>query len=136
MGQIGHTIAPVFKPLGYDWRTSTSVLTSFAAREVFVSSLKITYSISEDVEDEQQDQLLRDALAESTWPDGRKIYTPLTLLSLLVFFIYALQCLPTTAVVARETNSYKWAVAQLFGMSLFAYLAALAVFQIGTLLGF
>ena len=136
MGQIGHTIEPVFKPLGYDWRTSTSVLTSFAAREVFVSSLKITYSISEDIEDEKQDQLLREALAESTWPDGRKIYTPLTLLSLLIFFIYALQCLPTTAVVARETNSYKWAVAQLVGMSLFAYLAALAVFQIGTLLGF
>ncbi len=136
MGQMGHAIEPIFKPLGYDWRTSTSVLTSFAAREVFVSSLKITYSISEDAEDAEQDQLLREALAESTWPDGRKIYTPLTLLSLLIFFIYALQCLPTTAVVARETNSYKWAVAQLFGMSLFAYLAALAVFQTGTLLGF
>ena len=136
MGQIGHAIEPIFKPLGYDWRTSTSVLTSFAAREIFVSSLKITYSISEDLEEGEQDQLLREELAKSTWPDGSKIYTPLTLLSLLVFFIYALQCLPTSAVVARETNSYKWAVGQLVGMSLFAYIAALAVFQIGTLLGF
>ncbi|MFC4993467.1 ferrous iron transport protein B [Rubritalea tangerina] len=136
MGQIGHTIEPVFKPLGYDWRTATSVLTSFAAREVFVSSLKISYSISEDADEDEQDLLLREELAAATWPDGRKIYTPLTLLSLLVFFIYALQCLPTSAVVARETNSYKWAIGQLAGMSLFAYLAALAVFQIGSLLGF
>lgn len=136
MGQIGHAIEPAFKPLGYDWRTATSVLTSFAAREVFVSSLKISYSISDDMEEDDQDKLLREELAEATWPDGRKIYTPLTLASLLIFFIYALQCLPTSAVVARETNSYKWAVGQLFGMSLFAYIAALAVFQIGSLLGF
>ena len=136
MGQIGHAIEPVFKPLGYDWRTSTSVVTSFAAREVFVSSLKITYNVSEDLEEDQQDELLRDKLAAATWPDGKKIYTPLTLVSLLIFFIYALQCLPTSAVVARETNSYKWAVGQFVGMSLFAYLFALAVFQIGSLLGF
>ena len=112
------------------------MLTSFAAREVFVSSLKISYSISEDIDEDKQDLLLREELAEATWPDGRKIYTPLTLVSLLIFFIYALQCLPTSAVVARETNSYKWAGAQLVGMSLFAYFAALAVFQIGSLLGF
>ena len=134
MGQIGHTIEPVFKPLGYDWRTATSVITSFAAREVFVSSLMVSYSVSE--EDEDADTLLQDKLAAAKWPDGKKVYTPLTLLSLLVFFIYALQCLPTSAVVARETNSWKWAVGQLFGMSLFAYLAALAVFQIGCLLGY
>ncbi|MFC5050199.1 ferrous iron transport protein B [Rubritalea spongiae] len=134
MGQIGHAVEPVFKPLGYDWRTATSVITSFAAREVFVSSLMVTYHISE--EEDEAETLLQDRLAAATWPDGRKVYTPLTLLSLLVFFIYALQCLPTSAVVARETNSWKWAVAQLGGMSLFAYLAALAVFQIGTLLGF
>ncbi|MEO1855890.1 MAG: ferrous iron transporter B [Rubritalea sp.] len=136
MGQIGHAVEPVFEPLGYDWRTSTAVMMSFAAREVFKSSLMVTYSISEEIDEDAQDSLLEDKLAAATWPDGRKIYTPLTLLSLLVFFIYALQCLPTTAVVARETNSYKWAVGQLVGMSLFAYLAALAVFQIGTLLGF
>jgi ferrous iron transport protein B len=134
MGKIGHAIEPAFKPLGYDWRTATSVITSFAAREVFVSSLMVSYSVSED--DDEADVLLQDKLAAATWPDGRKIYTPLTLLSLLVFFIYALQCLPTSAVVARETNSWKWALGQLGGMSLFAYLAALAVFQIGTLLGY
>ncbi|GAA5494553.1 Fe(2+) transporter FeoB [Rubritalea halochordaticola] len=136
MGQLGHTIEPAFKPLGYDWRTATSVLTSFAAREVFVSSLKISYSISEDLEEEEQDTLLREQLSAATWPDGSKIYTPLTLVSLLIFFIYALQCLPTTAVVHRETKSLKWAAGQLVGMSLFAYLAALLVFQVGSLLGF
>lgn len=136
MGQIGHAIEPAFKPLGYDWRTSTALVTSFAAREVFVSSLKITYNISDELEEDAQDARLRDQLAAATWPDGKKIYTPLTLVSLLIFFIYALQCLPTSAVVARETNSYKWAACQLVGMSLFAYLTALAVFQIGTLMGF
>lgn len=135
MGQIGHTIEPAFKPLGYDWRTSTSLLTSFAAREVFVSSLKISYSISEDIDEEEQDLLLHEKLAAATWPDGTKIYTPLTLVSLLIFFIYALQCLPTSAVVHRETKSLKWAVGQLVGMSVFAYVAALLVFQLGSLFG-
>lgn len=136
MGKIGHAIEPVFKPLGYDWRTSTSVMMSFAAREVFVSSLMITYKVDEELEEAEQDLLLKERLAKATWPDGTKIYTPLTLLSILIFFIYALQCLPTTAVVARETNSWKWAIGQLLGMSLFAYIAAFAVFQIGSLLGF
>lgn len=136
MGRIGHTIEPIFKPLGYDWRTSTSVLTSFAAREVFVGSLKISYHIDENLDEDAQDLLLRDQLAKATWPDGSKIYTPLTLISLLIFFIYALQCLPTSAVVLRESGSAKWAVGQLLGMSLFAYLAALTVYQLGSLLGF
>lgn len=133
MGQIGHAIEPVFKPLGYDWRTSTAVVMSFAAREVFKSSLQVTYNVSDELEEDQADMLLHEKLAEATWPDGSKIYTPATLLSLLVFFIYALQCLPTTAVVARETNSYKWAIGQLVGMSAFAYVAALVVFQVGSI---
>ncbi|WP_018969474.1 ferrous iron transporter B [Rubritalea marina] len=133
MGQIGHVIEPVFKPLGYDWRTSTAVVMSFAAREVFKSSLQVTYNVSEELDEGQADTLLHEKLAKATWPDGSKIYTPATLLSLLVFFIYALQCLPTSAVVARETNSYKWAIGQLVGMSAFAYVAALVVFQVASI---
>ena len=137
MGQAGKVVEPVMKPLGYDWRMSTAVIASFAAREVFVSNLMITYSIEESDDEDAMGQSLRDKLAASTWPDtGEKIYTPLTILSLLVFFIYALQCLPTTVVVMRELNSKKWAIYQLIGMSAFAYVAALSVFQIGKLLGF
>jgi len=136
MGMAGKTVEPVMKPLGYDWRMGTAVIASFAAREVFVSNLMITYSIEDDGDEDRMNRNLRDKLAASTWPDGRKIYTPLTLLSLLVFFIYALQCLPTTVVVMRELNSKKWAIFQLVGMSGFAYVAALSVFQIGKLLGF
>ncbi len=135
MGRAGKIVEPVMAPLGYDWRMGTAVIASFAAREVFVSNLMITYSI-EDEDEEMANQKLREKLLASTWPDGRKIYTPLTILSLLVFFIYALQCLPTTVVVMRELNSKKWGLYQLIGMSAFAYIAALGVFQIGKLLGF
>ncbi len=135
MGKIGHGIEPVVKPLGYDWRTGTALVAAFAAREVFNSSLAISYSVDEDAYEEGDDFLaqLRAQMAAATWPDGRPVYTPLTTLSLLIFFVYALQCLPTTAVVKRETGSWKWALGQLGAMSAFAWLAAFAVFQIGSL---
>lgn len=136
MGKIGHGIEPVVKPLGYDWRTGTALVAAFAAREVFNSSLAISYSVDEgeyDDEDTFLDQL-RSKMKAATWPDGSPIYTPLTTLSLLVFFVYALQCLPTTAVVKRETGSWKWALGQLAAMTVFAWLAAFAIYQIGKLL--
>ncbi len=133
MGQVGQWIEPVVKPLGYDWRTGTAVLASFAAREVFISNLAITFAA--ESEDDGQ-ELLEEKLAAATWPDGRKLYTPMTLLSLLVFFIYALQCFPTSVVVAKETDSWKWAIGQFIGMSAFAYLAALIVYQTGRMLGY
>ena len=135
MGQIGKGVEPIVEPLGYDWRTGTAVMASFAAREVFISNLAITYR-AEDDDEQVQDRKLREKLAAATWPDGRKLYTPLTLISLLIFFIYALQCFPTTIVVMRETNSWKWAAAQLVGMSTFAYVVALIVYQTGKLLGY
>ncbi|MFN5000586.1 MAG: ferrous iron transport protein B, partial [Akkermansiaceae bacterium] len=79
---------------------------------------------------------IREKMQTATWPDGRPLFTPLSLISLLVFFIYALQCLPTSAVVAREAGSWKWAVGQFVFMSGFAYVASLLVFQIGSLMGF
>lgn len=135
MGRIGTTIEPVVAPLGWDGRLGTAVLTSFAAREVFVSSMAISYAIDEE-DEEARDNLLRGTLAKATRKDGTRMYTPLVLLSLLIFFIYALQCLPTTAIVHRETKSWKWALGQLAGMTLFAYLAAMLVYQVGGLLGF
>lgn len=136
MGRIGEFIEPLVKPLGFDGRTGTAILTSFAAREVFVSSTAILFSVQETDDDEETRSLLRDRISEATWPDGRALFTPLSLVSLLVFFIYALQCLPTTAVVAREAGSWKWAIGQFFFMSGFAYIASLLVFQVGRLLGF
>jgi ferrous iron transport protein B len=136
MGRIGRVIEPIVKPLGFDGRMGTAILTSFAAREVFVSSMAILYRVEEAGTPEATRKGLRDRLAVSKWPDGRRIFTPLSLISLLVFFIYAMQCLPTTAVVARESGSWKWAVGQFFFMTGFAYAASLIIFQIGKLVGY
>jgi ferrous iron transport protein B len=136
MGRIGRVIEPIVKPLGFDGKMGTAILTSFAAREVFVSSMAILYRVEEADTPEATRKGLRDRLAVSKWPDGRRIFTPLSLISLLVFFIYAMQCLPTTAVVARESGSWKWAVGQFFFMTGFAYAASLIIFQIGKLVGY
>lgn len=133
MGRIGQYIEPVVKPLGFDGRTGTAILTTFAAREVLVSSLGVIFSVQETADDTETRSLIRDKIQAATWPDGRPLFTPLSLISLLVFFIYALQCLPTTAVVAREAGSWKWAAGQFVFMTTFAYLASFAVFQIGSL---
>ncbi len=136
MGRIGTFIEPTVKPLGFDGRTGTAILTSFAAREVFNTSIAIIFSVEETEDEEQTRSRVRDKISRATWPDGRPLFTPLSLVSLLVFFIYALQCLPTTAVVAREAGSLKWAIGQFLFMSGFAYAASLLVFQGGRLLGF
>ncbi|MES2981123.1 MAG: ferrous iron transporter B [Verrucomicrobiota bacterium] len=136
LGRIGDVIEPVFEPIGFDGRTGTAILTTFAAREVLVSSLAIIFSVEESDDEVKTRSLIREKMQAATWPDGRPLFTTLSLISLLVFFIYALQCLPTSAVVAREAGSWKWAVGQFVFMSGFAYLASLLVFQVGSLMGF
>jgi len=136
MGRIGAVIEPVVAPLGFDGRTGTAILTSFAAREVFVSSMAIIFRVEETDDEVETRALLRDRIAAAERPDGSPLFTPLTLISLLIFYIYALQCLPTTAVVAREAGSWKWAIGQFAFMSGFAYLASLVFFQIGRLFVF
>ena len=136
MGRIGSAIEPVVEPLGFDGRTGTAILTSFAAREVFNASMAIIYQVEEADDEAETRSNLRDRLAMERRPDGTPMFTPLTLISLLVFYIYALQCLPTTAVVAREAGSWRWAIIQFVFMGGFAYLASFAVFQIGKLLGY
>jgi ferrous iron transport protein B len=136
MGRIGNVIEPMVKPLGFDGRIGTAILTSFAAREVFNSTLGVIFHVDEGDDDDANAIALRDKVSGATWPDGRPLFTPLVVVSLLVFYIYALQCLPTSAVVAREAGSWKWAVGQFFFMSGFAYFAALIVYQGGKILGF
>lgn len=136
MGRIGAVIEPVVSPLGFDGRVGTAILTSFAAREVFNTTLSVIFHVQESDDDEANTVALREKISTATWPDGRPLFTPLVVVSLLVFYIYALQCLPTSAVVARESGSLKWALGQFFFMTGFAYVASLLVFQAGKLMGF
>lgn len=136
LGRVSAVIAPLVKPLGFDGRTGTAILTSFAAREVFNGSMAVLFRVEEGDDETANRDRLRERLAAETWPDGRRMFTPLTVISLLVFYIYALQCLPTSAVVARESGSWKWAIGQFVFMSSFAALASFLVFQIGSMLGF
>ena len=134
-GQAGHFIEPAIKPLGYDWKIGIGLISSFAAREVFVGTMGIVYAVDES-EDEKNIQPIRERLRDERWPDGRRVYTPLVCLSLMVFYAFAMQCMSTLAVVRRETNSWKWPLFQLGYMTSTAYLLALLVYQVGTLLGF
>lgn len=136
MGRIGAVIEPVVRPLGFDGRTGTAILTSFAAREVFNTTMGIIFNVEETDDEAATRGRIREKISAATWPDGRPLFSPLSLVSLLVFYIYALQCLPTSAVVAREAGSWKWALGQFAFMSGFAYLASLLVFQLGRAFGF
>lgn len=136
MGRIGNVIEPVVQPLGFDGRIGTAILTSFAAREVFNNTLSVIFHIESSGDDEADSNLLREKISGATRPDGSPLFTPLVVVSLLVFYIYALQCLPTSAVVARESGSWKWAAGQFVFMTTFAYVAALVVYQAGKLLGY
>ncbi len=132
IGHLGHAVEPVFRPLGFDWQLSVGVLASFAAREVFVSTMAVVVTGREEGEDEG----VRQQLAGATRDDGRTlIFTTATSWSLLIFFVLAMQCLPTLVVTARESGHVKWALLQLAWMSGVAYLAALGVFQALTAAG-
>ncbi|HOY55402.1 MAG TPA: ferrous iron transport protein B, partial [Opitutaceae bacterium] len=131
-GRLGHAIEPVLTPMGGDWKIGVGVISSFAAREVFVGTMSIIYSIENGEEDTGA---LREAMLGETRDDGTPLYTPLLCVSLLVFYVLAMQCLPTTAVVRRELGSWKWALFQLAYMTVLAWGAATLVYQGGRLLG-
>lgn len=135
-GKIGRGIEPLIAPLGYDWKIGIGLLASFAAREVFVGTMCIIFSVEEDEDDRQLRRRLRDRLLAEKKTDGSPRYTPLLCLSLMVFYVFAMQCMSTVAIVKRETNSWKWPLFQLGYMTAAAYLAALLVFQIGSALGY
>lgn len=127
MGHMGKFIEPVIEPLGYDWKMGISLLTSFAAREVFVGSLATIYSVHEVDDDPKQ---LIDKLKLQKRDDGTPTYTLASGLSLLVFYVFAMQCMATLAVVKRETKSWKWPIIQVGYMGVLAYLGAYITFII------
>jgi len=128
LGKLGRLIEPVIEPLGFDWRIGVGLLSSFAAREVFVSTMGITFAVGEADETSPE---LRHRLASATWPDGSRVLTPLTGIGLMVFYVLACQCVSTLAVVRKETGSWKWPALMFGYMTVLAYFASLAVHQIG-----
>jgi ferrous iron transport protein B len=132
-GRLGHAMEPLIAPLGFDWKIGIGILASFAAREVFVSTLGIVYGLGEA---DEESSSLRDAMHKDTRRDGSPLYTPLSGLSLLVFFVLAMQCMSTLAAVKRETRSWKWPVFQTAYMTVLAVMGSLLVYQGGRLLGF
>lgn len=127
MGILGKGIEPVIRPLGYDWKMGISLLTSFAAREVFVGSLATIYSVNQQDEDPKP---LIDRMKKERYADGKPVYTLASGVSLLVFYVFAMQCMATLAVVKRETKSWKWPLIQLGYMGILAYLGAFIAYQI------
>lgn len=133
-GRIGKAIEPAIEPLGFDWKIGVGLIGAFAAREVFVSTMALVYGIGEVDEDDPAP--LRERMRQEQKDNGQPIYTPLTGLSLMVFFALACQCMSTVAVVRRETRSWKWPAFLVGYMTGLAYLASLLVYQGGKLLGF
>jgi ferrous iron transport protein B len=128
-GWLGHAIQPVFAPLGFDWQLSEGILTSFLAREVFVSTMAVLAGAG------QEPAGVVTGVRTMTREDGRPVFTPATAASALVFFVLAMQCLPTLAVTRRETGAARYALLQLVYMSGVAYAAAFVVYQVLTRLG-
>src|SRR6185436_9260645 len=127
-GRIGHFIEPAIKPLGYDWKMGIGLVGAFAAREVFVSTMAITYGAG----DSENTLDLSNAMQLDVDPSGRPVWTPLVATSLLVWFVLAMQCMSTLAIVRRETGGWKWPIFMLAYMNGLAYVVSLLVFQIGS----
>ena len=127
-GRLGRLIEPAIRPLGFDWQIGVGVVSSFAAREVIVSTLAVVYGIGGNVADEEPDTFY-ETLQKAKRSDGSPVFTTATCVSLLVFYVLAMQCLPTQAVTRRETNSWRWPIFQLGYMTVLAYVAALVAYQ-------
>ena len=125
-GQAGKWIEPLIAPLGYDWKIGIALITSFAAREVFVGTMATLYSVN----GEEDASTLREKMQAATWPNGTKVYTLATGVSLMIFYLLAMQCMSTLAVVKRETNSWKWPMIQLAYMTALAYIISFAAYQL------
>jgi ferrous iron transport protein B len=126
-GHFGKFIEPAIRPLGFDWKIGIALITSFAAREVFVGTMATIYSIG-STEDEYA---IQKQMAKEIHPTtGEPVYTMATSLSLLLFYVFAMQCMSTLAVVKRETNSWKWPTIQFVFMSVLAYLSSFLVYQL------
>ena len=129
IGIAGRTIEPIIKPLGYDWKIGIGLITSFAAREVFVSTLATIYSVGSASESEDE-ETIKNKMAAEVHRDGTKVFTLASGISLLLFYAFAMQCMSTLAIVKRETNSWKWPILQLVFMTILAYIAAFVAYQV------
>ncbi|HMU06554.1 MAG TPA: ferrous iron transport protein B [Kaistella sp.] len=126
LAKMGRGIEPAIAPLGYDWKMGVGILTSFVAREVFVGTMSTLYSL----DDEAPEGKIIDKMRSDVKPNGEKVFSFATGISILFFYAFAMQCVSTLAVVYRETKSWRWTMAQLFGMSGLAYIASLIVYQL------
>ena len=134
-GRLGKIIEPVIAPLGFDWKIGIGLISSFAAREVFVSTMSTVYNVGKYDRSESSMSSLAKTLQSQKRPDGTPVYSVLTGLTLMVFYVFALQCVSTVAIVRRETNSWKWPVFQWFYMGALAWILAFVTFQLGRWLG-
>jgi ferrous iron transport protein B len=132
-GRMGHALEPFIAPLGYDWKIGIGLIGSFAAREVFVSTMSIVYNVESG---DDNPEPLRDTMRGETRADGSPIFTPLVCIGLMAFYVLAMQCISTVAIVRRETNSWRWPLFQIAYMTGLAWVAAFIVYQGGRLLGF
>jgi ferrous iron transport protein B len=128
LGRAGHAVAPVFAPLGWDWRVSAAVIAGFPAREVVVAVLGTIYAVGSEADEGS----LAARLAAATWPDGRVVFTLPMVLGFLIFYAWCLQCAATLAVIRRETNSWRWPLFAWTYMTVLGYTGALLIYQLGT----
>ncbi|TWR29999.1 ferrous iron transport protein B [Mucilaginibacter pallidiroseus] len=126
-GVLGHSIEPVIKPLGYDWKIGIALITSFAAREVFVGTMATIYSVEGDADNITS---VQDKMRSAKTPEGKPVFTLAVAFSLMMFYAFAMQCASTVAVVYRETKNWRWPAAQLVYMTLLAYGAALLTYNL------
>jgi ferrous iron transport protein B len=127
-GILGRVVEPVIRPLGYDWKIGIALITSFAAREVFVGTMATLYSVEGGKDADQE--TLRQRMASARREDGRPVYTLASGVSLMIFYVLAMQCMSTLAVVRRETRSWKWPAIQFVYMTALAYVASLIAYQL------
>ena len=125
IGILGKSIEPVITPLGYDWKIGIALISSFAAREVFVGTLATIYSVESNAE-----ETIKNRMASEVRTDGKPLFNLASGISLMLFYAFAMQCMSTLAIVKKETNSWKWPMIQLFGMSILAYVIAFSTYQI------
>jgi ferrous iron transport protein B len=135
-GRMGRMIEPIIAPLGFDWKIGIGIVASFAAREVFVSTMSTVYNVGSPDDSETGMTTLAETLKSQTRPDGTPVYTTLTGITLMIFYVFAMQCVSTVAVVRRETNSWRWPLFQWLYMGVLAWGFAFVAYQGGRLLGF
>ena len=132
-GRVGRWIEPAIRPLGFNWEIGVGIVASFAARELFVGTMGVIYSVGEA---DAASAPLREQMRSARWPDGRAVFTPLAAVGLMVFYVLSCQCISTIAVVWTETGGWRWPAMQFAYMTALAYFSSFAIYRVGLALGF